>query len=146
MATVTVTDLILNFADAYRALVPMLDRAGVPWRDEEQYDNCDRVAEALFESLVMEPCAFQAVGEAGLAKLRVARYGFTPDTNGNAWVALEGDRPARVISLSSLKTPFDHVQCEEPTGLVPLEGRCFVFVYDAGHGPQQLESVDLAAE
>jgi hypothetical protein len=33
---VTVTILVLNFADAYRALVPMLDRAGVPWGDEAQ--------------------------------------------------------------------------------------------------------------
>ena len=146
MTTVTVTDLMLNFADACRALVPTMDRAGVPWRDGEQYDNWDRVAEALFESLVAEPCAFQAVREAGLGKLRPARYGFAHDTNRNAWVALQCDRAARVITLSSLTTPFSHVQCEEPTGLVLLEGSQFVFVYDVGDGAQCLVSVDLAPE
>jgi len=146
MATVTVTDLMLNFAAACRALVPSLDRAGVPWHAEEQYDNWDRVAEALFESLVTEPCAFQAVGEPGSAKLRTGRYGFAPEANCNAWVAVEDDRSTRVIDLSSVRAPFAHVRCEEPTGLVPLEGRRFVFVYDAGEGAQRLQSVDLAAE
>lgn len=41
--------------------------------------------------------------------------------------------------------PFDHVQCDEPTGLVPLEGTRFAFVYDAGDRAQRLESVDLSA-
>ena len=146
MTTTTVTDLVLNFAEACRALGPMLDRAGVPWRDGEQYDNWDRVVDALFESLVTEPCAFQAVGEAGLAKLRIASYGLAPNTSCNAWVAVQGDRPARVISLSSITSPFDHIQCEEPTGLVRIEEMRFVFVYDVGDGEQRLESVELAAE
>jgi hypothetical protein len=146
MATVTVTELLLNFGEACRALVPALDRAGVPWRDGEQYDNWDRVAEALFETLVTEPCAFQAVGEAGLSKLRTARYGLAPDPNCNAWVAVQGDRASRVITLSSVTTPFDHVQCEESTGLIPLKDSCFMFVFHTGGGAQGLESVDLAAE
>ena len=146
MATATVTDLMPNFADACRALVPSLDRAVVPWRDGEQYDNWDRVADALFESLVTEPCAFQALGEAGLAKLRTARHGFEPDPKCNAWVAIQGNGAARVIALSSVTTPFDHVQCEEPTGLVSLEAGRFMFVYDVGDGPQTLESVNLLAD
>ena len=145
MATVSVTDLVLNFADACRALVPAVDRAEVPWRDGEQYDNWDRIAEALFESLVTEPCAFQAAGEAGLAKLRVARYGFSPDAEANAYVARLGDLPTQLITLSSVAAPFDHAYCEEPTGRVPLAGSRFVFVYDAGDGTQRLEHVDLAA-
>jgi hypothetical protein len=146
MATVTVTDLLLNFADACRALVPSLDRAVVPWRDGDQYDNWDRVAEALFESLVTEPCAFQAVGGAGLARLRTVRYGFAPDRKCNAWVALRGNGAAQVIALSSVTSPFDHVKCEEPAGLLLLEGARFMFVYDVGDGPQTLESVNLLAD
>ena len=146
MTQVTVTDLMLNFAEACRALVPALDRANVPWRDGEQYDNWDRIAVDLFETLVTEPCAFQAVGEAGLITLRIARYGFASEVDCNAWVAAQGDREARVIALSSLTTPFDHVRFEEPIGLVPLEGRRFVFVYDTGDGAQRLDIVDLAAE
>jgi len=134
---------MLNFADACRALVPSLDRAVVPWRDGEQYDNWDRVADALFETLVTEPCAFQAVGEAGLAKLRTARHGFERDPASNAWLAMQGNGTARVIALSSVTTPFDHVRCEEPTGLVSLETGRFMFVYDVGVGPQTLVTVNL---
>jgi hypothetical protein len=148
MATVTVTDLVLNFADACRALVPSLDRAGVPWGDGAQYDSFDRVAEALFESLVMEPCAFAAAGSAGLSKLRTARYGFSHDNNFNAWVAVhvQGDIIARMILLSSITAPFAHVRCEDPVGLVPLEGKRFMFVYNVGDGNRQLQAVDLTVD
>lgn len=141
MTTVTVTDLILNFADACRRLVPVLDYAGVPWGDGDQYDNWDRIAEALFTSLVTEPCTFQALGK---TEPRVVRYGFTPDADCTAWIAVEGECVAQFINLSSLATPFDHVQCAEPVGLVPLEGKRFAFVYVTGDGPQRLERVDLA--
>lgn len=142
----TVTELVMNFADACRALVLSMDRAAVPWRDGEQYDNWDRVADALFETLVTEPCAFQAVGEAGFPKLHIARHGFASDPSYNAWVAMEGDSAARVIALSSVSKPFDHVQCEEPTGIVSLEGARFMFVYDVGDGQQTLESVSLLTD
>ena len=146
MTTVTVTELILNFAEACRSLVPALDRAGVRWGDGEQYDNWDRIAEALFESLVTEPCAFQAVDEAGLTRLRIAPYGFASDAGWNAWVEVQGDEPARVVSLSSISKPFDHVRCEEPTGVIPLERQRFVFAYDGGDGTRRLERLNLAAE
>jgi len=148
MATVTVTDLVLNFAEACRALIPSLDRAGVPWGDGAQYDSFDRVAEALFESLVIEPCAFEAAGSAGLSKLRTARYGFSHDNNFNAWVAVhvQGDIIARMILLSSITAPFAHDRCEAPVGLVPLEGKRFIFVYNVGDGNRQLQSVDLTVD
>ena len=80
-----------------------------------------------------------------LSKLRTARYGFSRNTNFNAWVAVhvQGDITARVILLSSFTAPFAHVRCEDPVGLVPLEGKRFIFVYDVGDGNRQLQSVDL---
>lgn len=146
MAVVTVTDLVLNFAEACSALVPALDRAEVPWRDESQYDNWDRIAEPLFESLVTEPCAFHAVGEGGLGKLRLARYGFSIAGDCNAWIAVEGDGSARMIDLSSVALPFDHVRCE-PNRLMPLKDVRFAFVYNGWDGiPRRLKTVDLAAK
>lgn len=146
MSTLTVTELVLNFAEACRALVPSMDRAGVPWRDAEQYDNWDRIAEPLFESLVTEPCAFQAVGEAGLNKLRPLRYGFLPASDCNAWIAMQGNPSARLISLLSVASPFDHVVCEEPVGVIPIHNARLAFVYDTGDGTRQLDDVNLQAE
>ena len=53
-------------------MVPALDCAEVAWRDKGQYDNRSRIAEPLFETLVTEPCAFQAAGEWGPPKPRLA--------------------------------------------------------------------------
>ena len=145
MLTLTVTDLVLNFAYACRALVPSLDRAAVPWQDEAQYDNWDRVAEALFETLVTEPCVFQAVGEARSISLHPATYGFAHDPGCNAWLAVNRGRPTRVISLASVASPFDHARCEGEPELVTLREHEFVFVYDTGDGLRCLAEVNIEA-
>ena len=140
------TELILNFADACRALVPRLDRAEVAWRDGEQGDNWDRVAEPLFETLVIEPCVFQAVGEADAAKLRPARYGFLPTTNTNAWILTDNGGSVRMIDLASVARPFDHVRGEERDTLIPIADARFGFVYVSPDGVRRrIDKVDLRA-
>ena len=79
MTLITVTNLVLNFARACRSLVPALERAAVAWQDETQYDNWDRIAEPMFESLVIEPCVYAAVGEENIHTLSIAQYGFVSD-------------------------------------------------------------------
>jgi hypothetical protein len=107
MTTVSVTDLVLNFSAACRALVPGLDYAQVPCRDDEHYDNFDRVFAALFETLVIEPCVFAAVGEAGQNTLSIARYGFSGALQTwNAWVALQGAPVKRLIQLLDKRSTF----------------------------------------
>ncbi len=138
----TVTDLVRNFAEACRALVPALDRAQVSWRDEAQYDNWDRIAEPLFETLVSEPCAFAAVGEVGLSRLKVARYGFVEaDPEWNAYVALDDRSHHRVVGLSSNVAPFDEVIFSGcgggATRTLALSDAHFVFVFTALDGTRQ---------
>jgi len=150
MQIASVTALVLNFADACRALVPMLDGAAVPWADGEKHDNWDRIAEPLFETLVTEPCAFAAVGEGNRHRLQVARYDFMPSpADCNAYVALEGDEPKRMVGLASLKRPFDMAAIMGADGLekLPLTECRFVFVFPEVDGKQQrLSEVDLDAE
>lgn len=147
MAIITVTDLILNFAEACRALVPSLNRAEVLWGDGQQGNNWDRVAEALFRTLVSEPCAFHAVGEEGAAKLQILPYGFSPSSECNAWFTVEDGRPDRMVDLASVGHPFDHVRCGDPLRLVPLTSARFAFVHDNGGGLQmRVDAVDLEAE
>jgi hypothetical protein len=142
LSTATVTDLVQNFAEACRALVPTLDRAEVPRRDESQYDNWDRIGAPLFETLVSEPCAFAAVGESGLSRLQVARYGFADaKPEWNAYIALDDSVPKRVVGLSSNVEPFDSVVFSEcSTGKMArlaLSDARFVFVFAALDGTQQ---------
>jgi hypothetical protein len=107
----TVTNLVRNFGEACRALVPSLDRARVSWSDANQYDNWDRIAEALFESLVIEPCRFQA-NEIGLDKLQFDKYGFIASSNANAFISvvISGATECKLISLVSRDRPFSHVR------------------------------------
>jgi hypothetical protein len=139
----------LNFADASRALVPMLDGAAVPWDDESQYDNWARIAEALYETLVTEPCACAAFGEGNLSKLNVARYGFSPAPgNCNACAGVEGANPKRLGGLSTAKRPFDQVRVAgAEAGETMLLRDCrFVFVFSGPYGTQQrLTDIDLHA-
>lgn len=147
---VSVTDLVRNFASACHALTPMLDKAGVPWRDEAKWDNWDRVSEPLFRSLVTEPCAFEAVGEANLGRLYIAGYDFEANPENNAYIAVEDEgRLLPMTGLLSVHEPFDYVRCslagEEELFL--LKYADFAFVYP---GPdctsRLLREVNLNAE
>lgn len=49
-----VTTVLLNFRGALLALVPMVERVGIPWKRPDAYDEWDAIASALFEKLVVE--------------------------------------------------------------------------------------------
>ncbi len=146
MQSASVTQLIVNFASACRSLIPSLDLAGVPWRDEEQYDNWDRIAEPLFHSLVAEPCAFAAVGEGKMSELVMAGYGFRHSAECNAWIAPADNLSQRFFSLTSGEIPFDQATFEGPLEAMPLDGTEMVFVFQAGDELRTLQMIDLAAE
>lgn len=149
MASITVTDLVLNFAAACRSLVPALDHADVPWQDATQWDNWDRIAEPLFESLIVEPCLYAAVGEMKLHTLTVPRYGFHPyNAKYNAWITLENASDMRMAGFSSEQQPFDQVDLtdQDHSVSIELDGLSFAFTFNApGLSEQQLTIVDLDA-
>jgi hypothetical protein len=47
-----VSTAILNFSQALAATVPAFEKAGLPWRRPDAYDEWDDVATALFSALV----------------------------------------------------------------------------------------------
>lgn len=153
MATITVTNLIENFAGACRALVPFLDTAEVPWQDHLQYDNFDRFVEPLFVSLVTEPCEFAAVGEGRAKALGTIRYGFPVERAGSAKHAYIAVRTVDgvewpFVQLQSETTPFDIAEYDDPTGRhsIPLAQATFAFIYPSAQGRiERLELVDLQA-
>jgi hypothetical protein len=50
--TISVTDIMENFRAALVALLPMVERLGIPWRRGDAYDEWDNIASCLFEQLV----------------------------------------------------------------------------------------------
>lgn len=49
-----VTDVLLNFRSALLALLPAVERVGIPWKRPDAYDEWDDIATALFENLVVQ--------------------------------------------------------------------------------------------
>jgi hypothetical protein len=119
----------------------------VPWSDANQYDNWDRIAEALFESLVVEPCRSQA-GEIGLEPLQWDIYGFDVSSNANAFisVAIPGTTDCKLISLVSKGQPFSHVRAIGVSGevIAPITQCDFALVMIGPAGEQyRLTELDL---
>jgi len=143
----TVTDLVLNFGDACRALVPSLDRARIPWSDANQYDNWDRIAEALFESLVGEPCKLQAA-KIGFDRVQLGRYGFDIASAANAFISVVTPycTDCRLISLVSQERPFSHIRAvgSSRETVAPIDQCDFAFVIvDHAGKTYQFSEIDL---
>jgi hypothetical protein len=143
---VSVTQLVLNFAQACRSLIPAMDFAHVPWGDLDAYDNWDRVAEPLFETLVVEPCLYQAAPNERLAGTRFSRYGFGKDV-APAYLLVDGR--FRFVKFSTNVSPFDVVSFQDvltfQDGDAPLNTAVFSFVIEDGGVRQEIQTVDLAA-
>jgi len=50
----TATDILLNFRSALAALVPLVERVGIPWKRPDAYDEWDAMAAELFNNLVVQ--------------------------------------------------------------------------------------------
>lgn len=48
----SVDEVLRVFHDALEALLPLMDRAHIPWREGEAYDDWDAIAETLFQRIV----------------------------------------------------------------------------------------------
>lgn len=142
---VSVTQLVLNFAQACRSLIPAMEFALVPWQRPDAYDNWDRVAKPLFETLVVEPCLYQAAPDERLVGTRFSRYGFSRDV---APAYLLIDRRFRFVELSTTNNPFDTVHFEGLVtfegGYVPLDRATFSFVVEVGDRIE-IQTVELTA-
>jgi len=73
----TVSGLVLIFRDALAALVPHMERAKLPWREGEAYDEWDEISEVIFDKIVAQSlrCALGPEGES----LRLPRYDMVYD-------------------------------------------------------------------
>lgn len=53
----TVSGLVGTFRMGLLALVPVVERAHIPWREEDSYDQWDEIATLLYRIVVAEPLA-----------------------------------------------------------------------------------------
>ncbi|TCC31225.1 hypothetical protein [Kribbella sindirgiensis] len=135
----SVHDLVLTFRDGLRAFVPIADRLVMPWHDAYQHPDWERVAWAMFDSIVRSPIEIETGridGEHPLVKYDIDVDSYV----GASWIAVhlpDRDGALPMIRLTSNDLPFDSVQAAvvDPVSLertdsveVPLEGVRFVYI------------------
>ena len=109
----TVDELIANFRQALRALVPSVERAGIPWRRPDAYDEWDSLAAATYDALVAKPLRW-SLPEPGQATFRLPKYDLLLESYAGLSVievGPPGGERLRVFhALGTKDEPFDLVE------------------------------------
>jgi hypothetical protein len=107
-ATFEIAELIGIFRASLIALIPLAERARIPWQGPEVYDPWETIERALFEAIVESvvenarpspPCALPKYG---IAHRSYADLSFITDRAAR----LRGERLA-FIELTTIQDPFD---------------------------------------
>jgi hypothetical protein len=107
----TVGELLENFRDALVAILPVVDRAMINYRDNETHRDWERLAEGMFDAFVRSPIDSDLAAIGG--ELPLARYDIdVGDYLGVSWLTTDVEAPHRGVLLRFLSdaAPFDKIQ------------------------------------
>ena len=106
---VIVANAVEGFRRGLAALTPSADLAGIPWRNEDAYDEWDRISESLFDVFVAAPIRLDTTARAGVFPL--LRYDFgRQDFPAVSWLELDVEDESESLALRSFLStdrPFD---------------------------------------
>jgi hypothetical protein len=102
------TSLFSIFRDALLALIPVFEEAGIGWRDQDQYDQFDKIASALFDSIVLEPIRYKKDIFGSALEMRYG-YGEYVSTNDFFFSVEDGERKTlgKFAEFGTKRNPFD---------------------------------------
>jgi hypothetical protein len=142
-----VDDLLGVFRDGLLSLVPMAQRLGIEWRNDDRHRDWERLSEALFDACVRGPIE----ADAGLSfdELRLPRYDIdVASYRTNSWVTVASEgQHCPVVRLVTDAEPFDTVQfarldpsCMQVVGhdVTPFGTARFAFVRRTSTGGEQV--------
>lgn len=106
-----ITKPLHQFRSSLVALVPMMDEAGIGWRNNEQYDSFDALAAALFRAFVIDSLE---ENPENLRKLDGYVYDLPPycARSGIAFLVEEEGKTSKFVRLETSYEPFDTVVFE----------------------------------
>lgn len=151
----TVTSVVLNFRAALLALVPMVERVGIPWKRPDAYDEWDAIASVLFEKLVVEMLRW-SLPEYDQEDFQLPAYDLLLPTYANMGtleVAHPSLRPGRWLfhAFGTDGEPFDLVEVRsvsvdgaplsEELKVCPIDGAVFRLRIHSDQGP--IEEVEI---
>jgi hypothetical protein len=107
-----VNELVGVLRDALVGFIPVADRLLMPWQDENQHRDWERVAEAMFDACVRGPINAEATRSVG--EYSMPRYDIDVDSYVQAsWISVgwEGrDAQVALVRLVTDRDPFDSVE------------------------------------
>ena len=129
---VTVNDLMGIFRQGLLDLIPTFERAEIRWR-EDPYDDFDRIAEALYDSIVRDSVRNSITTQAAF---EVARYGMQDSGRPYSRILVnDASRGLALLDLVTRQEPFDTIECLQigpdgreirEAGSLPYRGATFV--------------------
>lgn len=154
----TVTEVLLNFRQALLAILPTVEKVGIPWRRPDAYDEWDGIASALFKSLVFEVLRWSVRGPRK-EEFRMPEYDLLLEGYAGLSI-LEVSHPAlpsgRYLfhSFGTEETPFDVLELrrisdtgtpyEQELTLCSVEGCTFQLQLAQWlNGGETLEEIDI---
>jgi hypothetical protein len=108
----SVTELIQIFRDATASLIPFMERAKIPWKEQEAYDQWDDIETSLYRGIVLSALNW-IIGHEGFDELAIPDYNFLYDDYSKfSFLGLLSDEAEKGIqlvfhSLSTTEVPFD---------------------------------------
>jgi hypothetical protein len=111
----TITELLGIFRDGLIALLPIAERAHIPWKEHEAYDDWDAIATTLFEQVVLRSVRW-SLAENQAEQLSLAPYDMAMDSYSSLSTLVIGrdGRPGETLvfcAFATQVTPFDTVKC-----------------------------------
>jgi len=116
IATLTVTELMGFFRAGLRSILPVMERAGLPWTDDGTSDPWDDVQESLYRAII-DSCLEHIVGESSPVS-RLAGYGFWVDSyDSHSFLSARSLRVAGIpnafLKLTNGAAPFGAAEFRE---------------------------------
>jgi hypothetical protein len=127
----TVTEIILIFRDALRALVPHVTKARIEWHEHAAYDDWDDIADVLFQKIVVASVLW-ALSEVDRSGIDFAAYDMMYESYAEKGIIVVNvaDVERRLVfhSFGTRDEPFDIVRTCIVDGDRRVVGDDFVIV------------------
>lgn len=104
-----INSCFINFQRSLQVLVPLFEKAGILWKNEEQYDDFDDIAQALFSSFVLKNVETY-IPSAKAVNIKYDIGPFTGTDNEYFVVEVLGEVVGRFCKYITAEDPFDSVE------------------------------------
>jgi hypothetical protein len=147
-----VTELLVIFRTALLTLIPILERANIPWREPYSYDEWDEIADVLFRNIVVRSIQYSMNQEK--KHFEIPRYDYVyDDYSGKCFIAVlpqEHSSNSHLLfhSFSTQLDALDTIRCRrvdhdvrlsvQELEFVPVKGTKFAFANRGRDGGLEL--------